>query len=61
MRALIHWEPIVRVDSSGRVSATFYNADTPGEMEVVVEAISEDGKIGYQELIYNVRKRDLKK
>jgi hypothetical protein len=30
-------------------------------MEVVVEAISEDGKIGYQELIYNVRKRDLKK
>jgi hypothetical protein len=30
-------------------------------MEVVVEAISEDGKIGYHELIYNVRKRDLKK
>jgi hypothetical protein len=58
LRALIHWEPKVTVDSSGNASATFYNADTPGEMEVVVEAISQDGKIGYQELIYNVRKRD---
>jgi hypothetical protein len=61
LRALIHWEPKVTVDSLGKASATFYNADIPGEMEVVVEAISEDGKIGYQELIYNVRKRDLKK
>jgi hypothetical protein len=61
LRALIHWEPRIRVDSSGKASATFYNADTSGEMEVVVEAISEDGKIGYQELIYNVRKRDSKK
>ncbi len=61
LRALIHWEPKVTADSSGKASASFYNADTPGEMEVVVEAISQDGKIGYQELIYNVRKRDLKK
>jgi hypothetical protein len=61
LRALIHWEPKVTVDSLGKASATFYNADIPGKMEVVVEAISEDGKIGYQELIYNVRKRDLKK
>jgi hypothetical protein len=56
LRALIHWEPKVTVDSLGKASATFYNADITGEMEVVVEAISEDGKIGYQELIYNVRK-----
>ncbi|MCX6253575.1 MAG: hypothetical protein NTV31_03760 [Bacteroidia bacterium] len=61
LRALIHWEPKVTVDSLGKASATFYNADIPGKMEVVVEAISEDGKIGYQELIYNVRKRDLNK
>ncbi len=61
LRALIHWDPRVKVDSLGKASVTFYNADITGEMEVVVEAISEDGKIGYQELIYNVRKRDLKK
>ena len=61
LRALIHWEPKLAVDSLGKASATFYNADLTGEMEVVVEAISEDGKIGYKDLIYNVRKRDFKK
>jgi hypothetical protein len=61
LRALIDWEPELIVDSIGKVSTTFYNADISGEMEVVVEAISEDGKIGYQELTYNVIKRDLKK
>jgi hypothetical protein len=61
MRALIHWAPNIEVDSLGHASATFYNADITGEMEIVVEAISEDGKIGYQEFIYNVKKRDLKK
>lgn len=61
LRALIHWEPKVSVDSLGKASSTFYNADVTGEIELVVEAISEDGKIGYQELNYNVRNRDLKK
>ena len=61
LRALIHWEPKINVDSAGQASTTFYNADIAGDMEVVVEAISEDGKIGYQELNFNVRKRDLKK
>ena len=61
LRALIDWEPKLIVDSLGKASTTFYNADVVGNMQVVVEAISEDGKIGYQELIYNVRKRDLKK
>ena len=60
LRALIDWDPKLNVDSSGNASTTFYNADVTGNMQVVVEAISEDGKIGYQELIYNVNKRDLK-
>lgn len=54
LRALVHWESKVLVDSSGMASSTFYNADNVGEMLVVVEAISESGEIGYQELIYNV-------
>jgi hypothetical protein len=61
LRALIDWEPELIVDSLAKASTTFYNADITGEMEVVVEAISEDGKIGYQDLTYNVIKRDLKK
>jgi len=61
LRALIHWEPRVRVDSSGNASRSFYNGDITGGVIVVVEAISEDGEIGYSELTYNVTKRELKK
>lgn len=57
LRALIDWEPKLTADSLGKASTTFYNADVVGNIQVVVEAITEDGKIGYQELIYNVKKR----
>ncbi|MDN5202407.1 hypothetical protein QQ008_13555 [Fulvivirgaceae bacterium BMA10] len=56
-RALVHWEPNLKTDSTGSASIDFYNADVTGEMQVIVEAISDDGKIGYQELIYDVKKR----
>jgi hypothetical protein len=58
LRALIYWEPKLIVDSLGKASATFYNADITGEMEVVVEAISENGEIGYKEIVYHVKKRN---
>ena len=54
LRALIHWEPILKTDSSGTASASFYNADNIGEMMVVVEAISEKGEIGYEEIVYEI-------
>ena len=52
IRTLIHWQPIVQTDDSGKASASFYNADNKGEVVVVVEAISDTGEIGYQELNY---------
>jgi hypothetical protein len=58
LRALVHWEPILKTDSAGQASATFYNADNTGEMLVVVEAISGFGEIGYQELVYHVKKNE---
>lgn len=61
LRALIHWEPGIKSDSLGSAICSFYNGDLTGEVRVVVEAISEDGKIGYQAINYNVRKRDVKK
>jgi hypothetical protein len=61
LRAPIFWEPRLIVDTYGKASATFYNADIIGEMQVVVEAISEDGKIGYHEICYTVKKRNLTK
>lgn len=53
-RALVHWQPQTSTDDRGRATVSFYNADHTGEMLVVVEAIAEDGSIGYQEFIYEV-------
>ena len=36
------------------VPSSFYNADNKGEVMVVVEAISDKGEIGYQELNYEI-------
>ena len=60
LRALVHWDPNVMVDSLGKVTKTFYNADNTGDILVVVEAISEKGELGYQEIVYKVKKRELR-
>lgn len=57
LRALIDWEPKLVSDSLGRASASFYNSDNTGYVEVVVEAISEKGEVGYKEMFYNVKKK----
>ena len=58
LRALVHWAPNLSVDSLGKASATFYNADNRGEVQVVVEAISDKGEIGYKELDFKVEKKE---
>jgi len=57
LRALVHWEPKLYIDSLGIGETSFYNADYTGEMLVVVEAISKSGEIGYQEIIYEVEEK----
>lgn len=57
LRALIHWEPNISVNAQGKASVSFYNADIEGNMQVVIEAISEKGEIGYKEVFYEVQKR----
>lgn len=56
LRSLVHWEPHLTIDSAGTGSTTFYNADNLGEMLIIVETISENGEIGYEELLFTVEK-----
>lgn len=58
LRTLVHWDPKLKADSMGKASASFYNADNTGTMQVLVEAISSNGEIGYKELSLNIRKRE---
>jgi hypothetical protein len=61
LRTLIHWMPEVKMDSLGKGSAFFYNADNTGTMQVIVEAISPNGEIGYKELFFDVKRREQNK
>ncbi len=54
LRALVHWEPILKTDNIGEESLSFYNADNVGKMKIIIEAISEKGEMAYQEIIYEV-------
>ena len=58
LRALVHWEPVLKTNSLGNTSATFYNADIPGKMMVIVEVISENGEVGYQEIEYAIEGKE---
>jgi hypothetical protein len=58
LRTLVHWEPKVKTDSAGRASLSFYNADNPGTMQIIIEAISENGAIGYWQVFYDIKKRE---
>lgn len=57
LRTLIHWQPMIVTDTLGKTSTSFYNGDITGNMKVVVEAITADGRIGYKELFYEVKKK----
>lgn len=54
IRTLIHWQPVLETDDSGKIATSFYNTDNKGKMMIVVEAISDKGEIGYQELDYEI-------
>jgi hypothetical protein len=60
LRNLVHWDPKIKTDTTGTSLVSFYNSDNSGTIKIVVEAISANGEIGYSELFYDVRKRNLK-
>jgi hypothetical protein len=59
LRNLVHWSPKLTTDSSGKAKISFYNSDNTGPVKVIVEAISKTGEIGYRELLYYVKKRNV--
>lgn len=56
-RSTLYWNPIVRTDSLGRAAVTFYNSDQTGEVQVVVEGVTSDGKLCRGVATYNVRSK----
>jgi hypothetical protein len=55
-RNTLYWNPIIRTDSTGVAQVTFYNSDEAGNMQVVVEGMTSDGKLCRGVCKYNVAK-----
>jgi len=53
-RSTLYWNPIVRTDSTGVANVSFYNSDQSGEVDVVVEGVTADGKLCRGLCRYNV-------
>jgi hypothetical protein len=45
IRNTIYWNPLVMTDSTGVAIETFYHSDEAGEMKIVVEGVTTDGKL----------------
>jgi hypothetical protein len=49
LRSTIYWKPDVLVDSEGKASVDFYTADSPSTYSVIIEGITPEGKLIYQQ------------
>lgn len=57
LRTLLHWVDYLGTDEQGACSTSFYHSDVTGQTVVIVEAITDDGRIGYAQLVYEVHAR----
>lgn len=48
LRTTIHWAPNLTTNEEGKASFSFYTADVPSTYTVVIEGMTEDGKIVYK-------------
>lgn len=58
LRTLIHWVPNMQTDSLGQAKVSFYNGDLTGTTQIIVEAITPTGEIGYQRAEIEIRKKN---
>ncbi|MEH6656611.1 hypothetical protein [Leeuwenhoekiella marinoflava] len=53
-RKTLYWNPTVTLKGNEPINLSFYNGDIPGTKTIIIEALSQDGKLGYKQLDYNV-------
>ena len=55
LRSTIHWLPEITTDKDGNASFDFYNADSVGQYQVIIEGITNDGTAGAAKFAYEVK------
>jgi hypothetical protein len=53
-RNTLYWNPLVETDEDGAGWVSYYNSDLDGEVQVVVEGVTKDGKLCRGVFKYNV-------
>jgi TonB-dependent SusC/RagA subfamily outer membrane receptor len=53
-RIAVYWNPNVQTDASGNAKIQFYTSDIGGVFEIIIEGMSENGKIGTKTIQYSV-------
>jgi hypothetical protein len=56
IRNTIYWNPLVRSDSTGVAIESFFQSDETGQMKIVVEGVTKDGKLCRGVGNYSVKK-----
>ena len=57
-RSTLYWNPIIRTDSLGMASVSFFNSDQTGQVQVVVEGVTSDGKLCRGACKYKVKPKE---
>jgi len=56
LRGPIYWNPNSITDDNGEVKINYYHSDDVGDFKLIIESVSDTGKIGYKVLNYSVEK-----
>jgi len=56
-RATIYWNPLVRTTGNNQAQISFYAADLPTQYRIVVEGITNDGRIVHGEKLITIEER----
>jgi hypothetical protein len=59
-RNLLHWEPKIVTDESGKHSLTFYTSDQEGTFRVIIQGMTKDGQAGKTSLDFVVGKENVR-
>ena len=55
MRTTIYWNPTVSTNQEGKATVSFFNAESDSNYRVLVEGITDEGKLGRQIIRYKVK------
>ncbi|MEI7627698.1 MAG: hypothetical protein WCJ80_05635 [Bacteroidota bacterium] len=54
-RHLLYWSDAISTNLFGKNDLSFFTSDVPGKYVIVVQGMNKDGKIGYQEMTFEVK------